>query len=80
MALREIVCVDCGKRFVLLPKKPGLVNTCPQCSVPPVEPFVPERKLPKRRQKTTNEVVADHERRMRRHKKLMELISPKGKH
>lgn len=44
MPLPEKICVSCGKRFTLLPNKPGLANTCPQCSAPPVEIAVVERK------------------------------------
>ena len=77
MPLQERVCVECGKRFTLLPNKPGLVNTCPQCATPPVLIDVPEREPRKRHQKTVNEILSDHERKMRRHQKLMELISPK---
>ena len=74
MPLPEKTCVSCGKAFTLLPNKPGLVNTCPQCSVPRVEIEVVERKPPKRHQKTVNEIVADSERKQRRREKLKELI------
>ena len=78
MPLQERVCVECGKRFTLLPNKPGLVNMCPQC-VAPVPVDAPERKPRKRRQKTVNEIVSDNERKRWRHQKLMEVIYPKGK-
>jgi DNA-directed RNA polymerase subunit RPC12/RpoP len=74
MPLPEKTCADCGKRFVLLPNKPGLANICPQCSVPPVEIAVVERKPRKKRQKTPNELLGDAERKLRRHKKLTEII------
>jgi hypothetical protein len=51
MPIPANTCVSCGRRFELLPNKPGLVNTCPQCSVPPVESEVIERKPRKKRQK-----------------------------
>jgi hypothetical protein len=64
MPIPERICVSCGKRFALLPGKPGLVNTCPECSAPPVESEVVERKPRKKRQKTSGEVVRDSERRL----------------
>jgi predicted nucleic acid-binding Zn-ribbon protein len=79
MPLAEITCVGCGKRFTLLPKKSGLVNTCPQCCTPPVEYDVPERKPRKKRQKTANEIVRDLEVKLYNRQKLRDLISPKGR-
>jgi DNA-directed RNA polymerase subunit RPC12/RpoP len=73
MPLPEKTCVSCGKRFTLLPSKPGLARTCPQCSTPPVRTEVVDRSPTTRRQKTTNELVADAERKLRRHKKLIEM-------
>jgi DNA-directed RNA polymerase subunit RPC12/RpoP len=78
MPLPERVCVECGKQFTLLPKKPGLANTCPQCSVPVPETEMVERKPRRKREKTADEIISDLERRKRRHQKLMDLISPKG--
>ncbi len=78
MPLVEITCIACGERFTLLPTKPGLATTCPQCSAPPVERDPPERKPRKKRQKTVNEVIRDHEVKMHRLKQLRDLISPKG--
>jgi len=72
--LPEKTCVSCGKRFTLLPTKPGLANTCPQCSAPQVESESIERKARKKRQKTTNELIADAERKVRRNAKMRELI------
>ncbi len=74
MPIPEKTCISCGKLFTLLPNKPGPVNTCPQCSVPPAEIEVIERKPRKTRQKTTNELVADAERKLRRLRKMNELI------
>jgi predicted nucleic acid-binding Zn-ribbon protein len=34
-----MTCVECGKTFELLPKKPGLANLCPDCS--PASPLLP---------------------------------------
>jgi hypothetical protein len=79
MPLPEKTCVNCGKLFVLLPNKPGLANTCPQCSVPLVEIAVIDQKSRKKRQKTANELLGDAERRVRRHKKLTEIIYGKVK-
>ena len=73
----EKTCASCGKRFTLLPNKPGLVNTCPQCSVPPVESEVIERKPRKKRQKTVGEEIRDAKAKLYRLRKLEELLSPK---
>jgi hypothetical protein len=78
MSMPEKTCVSCGERFTLLPNKPGLVNTCPRCSVPQVESEIIERKPRKRRQKTTGEEVHEQERKLHRSKKLKELIFGKG--
>ncbi len=78
MPLLQKVCIECGKRFTLLPKKPGLVNMCPQCSTPPVESDAPERKPRKKRQKTANEIVRDLEVKLYNRQKLRDLIFPKG--
>jgi hypothetical protein len=78
MALAEMTCVACGRLFTLLPGKPGLINMCPQCSVPVVEPEIVERKPRNKRLKSVAEVIADHERRQRRRQKLMDLIKPRG--
>jgi len=75
----ERICVSCGKRFVLVPSKPGLVNTCPQCSVPPVETEFVERKPRKKRQKTSEEEVRDSERRLYNLRKQQDLIFGKPK-
>jgi hypothetical protein len=64
--LPEKTCVSCGKRFALLPNKPGLVNTCPQCSVPPVEIKAVVRKPRKKRQKSREEQFRDTERKVRK--------------
>jgi hypothetical protein len=74
MPIPEKTCVSCGKIFTLLPKKPGLVNVCPQCSAPPAEIAVIVRKPKKRRQKTVNELLADAERKLHRQRKMNELI------
>jgi hypothetical protein len=78
MPLKEMTCVACGKQFTLLPKKPGLANMCPQCSTPPAENGVPERKPRKKRQKTANEIVRDLEVKLHNSQKLRDLIFPKG--
>lgn len=77
MPLAEKTCVSCGKLFTLLPNKPGLANTCPQCSAPPARIEVIERKPRQKRRKTTNELAADAERRLRRLKEMNKLISRK---
>ncbi len=74
MPITEKTCISCGKLFTLLPDKPGRVNTCPQCSVAPAEIEVIERKPRKARQKTANELVADAERKLRRLRKMNEVI------
>jgi uncharacterized Zn finger protein (UPF0148 family) len=79
MPLKEMTCVACGKGFILLPKKPGLVNMCPQCSTPPVESDVPERKPRKKRQKTVNEIVRDLEVKLYNRQKLRDLVYRKGR-
>ena len=78
MSLAEKTCVSCGKVFTLLPNKPGLVNICPQCLAPPAEIEVIGRKPQQKRGKTTNELVADAERRLRRLRKMNDLISGRG--
>jgi hypothetical protein len=77
MATPDRSCGNCGEAFTLSPDKPGLVNVCPRCSAPPIQELI-ERKPLKRRQKTANEIVGDYERKMRRNKKLIDLIMPKG--
>lgn len=74
MPISEKTCISCGKLFALLPDKPGPVNACPRCSVPPAEIEVIERKPRKTRQKTANELVADAERKLRRLRKVNGLI------
>ncbi len=33
------LCTACGEEFELLPRKPGLIGTCPACStLPPLNP------------------------------------------
>jgi predicted nucleic acid-binding Zn-ribbon protein len=62
MPTPEKTCVRCGQLFILLPQKPGLVNTCPQCSAPTFEQEVIVRQSRQKRRKTTNKQVADTER------------------
>lgn len=74
MPMPEKTCASCGKLFTLLPKKPGLVNICPQCSTPPAVIEVAERKPRQKRQKTVNELVANAERKLRRLEKMNKVI------
>jgi hypothetical protein len=74
MPLPEKTCVSCGKIFTLLPNKPGLAKTCPQCSAAPAEIDSIERKTRQKRRKTANELVADAERKLYRRRKMSDVI------
>jgi len=66
MPLTNKTCVSCGKVFALLPNKPGLVTTCPQCSAPTFESEIIVRKQGQKRSKTTNQLIAVVEGKIRR--------------
>lgn len=78
MSFSEKTCVSCGKVFALLPSKPGFANMCPQCSASPAEAEVIGREPRQKRRQTTNELVADAERRLRRLRKMNDLIFGRG--
>ncbi len=77
MAVPEKTCVSCGERFALLRTKPGFANKCPQCSAPPIESKVIQRRATAKKHKTTNELVADAERKVYPSRRLIDLVSGK---